>query len=631
MHWKKILFLLTFFLLMFLIFSVRGISNPTQLPEIDEVIIVSGIDSTPDDKSKLVKYDEDIWLYAAVKSGENWYLGYPESSLPEKIKIKGKIHSIENDSLKRWEEKLWGSLKIKWYKIMPKPAPSYAPGEYKWYSNVITEGEYEGKWRGFDIIEYEQYPLKEEGWSFKPEREIGTVRFRAEVVFNGKIISSPGRPDPTHPSGISAEDYEKGIKDTVHRISRLSNHPNPLIRYIEALKGVPWCWGTEYRDSPKNTPSQHQSDFSNPVAIECSDLVISALRAMGNEKLDYTSAEDLSKGRYTLPVGDGMTLTYSKAHPFKNWTPRGLSWSYKKEFYIYGKQKIQIRDEQFNLIREVKIKDPSFEFIDITISKEGKLYSIVQEGLERKVAIVEGGKVKELFIPEVKKSIRLQDTEYSSLLKINPSGIDVSSSSSSWTTPEQKESIYLLASDTIYIFDLEGKEVGSILLEGAYTRWTPTGSLSVEGKLFYVPVDNKKILVYNLEGKVVRTIGLEESILDAEVKGEKIATFSPFPLRVQLYNLDGSFIWDYTDRFLNGQGEEVRIKIGSSPEDLQIGDLIITTSPTYHTLLLYRDNGNHVFDSRDEVICAGHEGIEIRKASYFEGRKFILRRFKPEI
>lgn len=605
--------------------------NDSRPPQIDGVIIVSGTNSLPDDQNKLIKYEQDIRLYAVVKSGENLYLGYSGSSLPQKVKIKGKIYSIEDGSLKRWKENLWGKLSLRWYKIMPKPSPSYAPGEYKWYSNVITEGEYEGDWSGFDIIEYQQYPLKDKDWSITLQKEAGTTRYRVEVIFNGKIISSPGKPDPHHPSGISSQDYDKGIKDTVHRISRLSNHPNPLISYIEALRGVPWCWGADYRDPPKNTPSQHQSDFYNPVAIECSDLVISALRAMGNDKLSYTSAEDLLRTRYTLPVGNESVLTYSRVHLFKDWTPRGIYWSKDKRFYIYGKQKIQIRDEQFRLIKEFELKDSSFQIIDIAISGEGTLYSIVQKDLERKVAVIKEGEVKELFSPQVKKSIKIQDQEYHCVVEINPVGIGVSRGGTSLENFKGKERIYLLASDAIYGFDLQGNQIDSILLEGAYTSWTPTGSLSLDAGTFYIPVDNKKILMCNFEGKMIRTVEFEEPILDAGVNDGKIAILSPLPIKIQIFNTDGSFVWDYTDRFLNEKGENVRIEIGSSPGQLQVGDLLITISPTYHTLLLYRDNGNGIFDSRDEVICAGHEGIEIRKASYFEGRKFLLRKLKPEI
>jgi len=62
-----------------------------------------------------------------------------------------------------------------------------------------------------------------------------------------------------------------------------------------------------------------------------------------------------------------------------------------------------------------------------------------------------------------------------------------------------------------------------------------------------------------------------------------------------------------------------------------VGDLLITVSPTYHLLVLYEDNGNRILDSEDKVICAGHHGVEIRKVSYFEKRKFVLRRLDPSI
>ncbi len=619
------------FILLFLtIFSLNCFAQ--KLPQVNKIVIVSEVgNSIPDDTGKIVKYEDKIKLYAVIKSGKKWYLGYKNSSLPNKIKINGKIYSIKEGSLERWNELSWGKIKIKWYKIIPRMAPSRPFGGYKWYSNVFSEeGGEEGKWRGWQIIEYEQYPLAEEGWSITPEKEIGTVRFRAEVIFNGKVVSSPGRPDPTHPSGISAKDYDKGIKDTVHRISRLSNHPNKLIRYIEALRKVPWLWGAEYRDTPKNTPSSHQADLSNPVGIDCASLVISALRAMGNKKLKYVSAKDLIKGIYTHPIGDWKTLTFKKITLFENWTPRGITWGKEGVFYIFGEKKIQLRDKRFNLIKEIKIKDPSFELLDIKVADNGKIYSVLQEGLERKVAIIDGeGKIKELFIPKIRKSIKLKGEEYSCMVEINPSGIEVNSF---LENSEQKIKIYLFASDTIYVFDSKGERIDSISLDKKISRnWSPVGFFSLEKKLFYIPVDDKKILIYNFKGKLLKEIKLDESILDIDVKDQRIAVLSFFPLKVQLYNIEGKFLWDYTDRFLNEKGEVMRIKIGSSSESLHIGDLILTTSPTYHTLLLYKDNGNGLFDSKDEVICAGHKGVEIRKASYFEGREFVLRRVEEKI
>ena len=39
------------------------------------------------------------------------------------IKINNKPYSLKEGSLKRWQNKKWGELNIKWYKIMPKLAP----------------------------------------------------------------------------------------------------------------------------------------------------------------------------------------------------------------------------------------------------------------------------------------------------------------------------------------------------------------------------------------------------------------------------------------------------------------------------------------------------------------------------
>lgn len=625
---KRALGLLIFILVLALTFA-QAYPESQSLPVIEKVIILSGKrGSVPTDTSKIIEYHKKIRLYALLKCKGSYYLGYEDSLLPKKIKIKGKLHSLKHGSLKRWSKNEWGRLNIKWYKIMPRMVPSSPRGEYKWYSNVFSEeGGQEGKWRGWQIIEYEQLPLKEEGWDMEPNKQAGTARFRAEVVLREKIISSPGRPDPNHPSNISPRDYDKGIKDTVHRISRLSNHPHKLIRYIEALKGVPWLWGPDYRDAPQNTLSSHQSDFHNPVGIECSSLLISALRAMGNKNLKYTTTKNLAVGKYTHPITD-MSLTLSKRTFFEDWTPRGISWSGEDRFYVYGAEKIQIRDKKFNLIEE--IKNASYQFVDIALSQGEKIYSIVEKGVDSKIIVIQRGEdIRELFTPRIKKTVLMGEKKYLCPVKINPVGIEVANPGAA----EGEEKIYLLDSDTIYVFNLQGKQLEAIPLQGALTRWSPLGSLSVKGELFYIPVNDKKILVFNLKGKIVNTIKpqCQKNFLDADIRKDKIALLQPFPMRVQLYRLNGSFFMGFTDRFLNEQGEEVRIKVGSSPQHLQIGDLMITTSPSYHLLLFYQDNGNKLLDSKDKVICAGHKGIEIRKVSYFEGRKFLLKRLNPGI
>lgn len=623
-------------LLLLLFFFISFFTSPAtfstafqRIPVVEEVIILSGREGfVPTNFNKIVEFDEKINLYALLKSKEGYYFGYEDSLLPDEVKINDKTYSLKEGTLTRWNKNLWGKLNISWYKVMPRMTPLSPRGAYKYYSNVFSEeeGEY-GAWRGWQIIEYEQIPLKDKGWSIRAEKEAGTVRWRAELTLNGKLISSPGKPDSTHPSGLSPEDYDRGIKDTVHRISRLSNHKNKLIRYIEALRGVPWLWGATYRDPPRNTPSQHQADFSNPVGIDCADLVISALRAMGNKQLDYTSAENLVKGKYTYPLRDAV-LTYHRNSPFKDWIPRGIAKGDDK-FFVYGRRKIQIRDNDFNLIKEIKIRDSSFKIVDITISNKKGFFSLLQKNFQIRVGIIkENGEVQTLFIPEIKKSIHLGEKEYFSKVSINPTAIQTDEQLS---PSGNKLVFYLLSSDAIYVFSQEGKELLSISLEGAYTRWTPAGSFSVEEEHIYVLADDRKTLVYNLEGEKMETVELEDHVLDIEVREGKIFTLSPFPLKVRVYNLSGSFMWDYTENFLYDKGKKVRIKIGESEKDIQVGDLFLTISPTYHTLLFYQDNGNHLLDGNDEVITAGHRGVEIRKVSYFEGRKFVLRRFKPKI
>ncbi len=72
----------------------------------------------------------------------------------------------------------------------------------------------------------------------------------------------------------------------------------------------------------------------------------------------------------------------------------------------------------------------------------------------------------------------------------------------------------------------------------------------------------------------------------------------------------------------------MRINIGTAENELNIGDPIFKISPTFHTQLLYQDNGNNVLDGRDRIICVGHDGVEIRLMDSLEKKEFVLRKFK---
>jgi len=594
-------------------------SLPKEPPFLDKIIIVSGSYNIPDDNSKLISYDENIYLFAVVKDARgNHYLGN-DDSLPSRLKIGNKEYTITDESLKRWKKELWGPLEINWYRIMPKMKPLHPELEdYEWYSNVFTEGPDEGKFRAFAVIEYEQEPLAQKGWMINPKKEVGTVRFRAEVNYHGRIISSPGQEDPSQPHRIATNDYDKGIKPTVHRISRLSDHKNKLIRYTEALRGVPWCWGTAYKIAGK--PDQHQADLANPISIECSDLIISALRAMGNKNLVYTSATELARGVYTEPM-DERTFRLATLDIFKDWVPKGISF-HSGFYYLCGKGKIKTFDLDFKTERD--IESPSANYLDIAISKNGKIFLINEtKNLEREIEILNlEGEVEKIIRPKVEHTLTLDGQTYTTQGELRPQGIGVD---------DEGRSIYLLTSDSLYIFDLEGNLQEKIRLEQLYDSFVPVGGLCVEENLVYVPVYKKEVLIYNLSGKIVNRITLPDVAFGLDVDQDRYYLAASSPFRIEIRRLDGTFVRDSEEKLIDQNGEDAVVRIGSSEDFLQVGDLILSGEEgeaISHTLVFYEDtNSNQFLDRFDKLIYAGHEGVMISTVEEKLGsRYFILKR-----
>ena len=588
-------------------------------PFLDKIIIVSGSYNIPDEASKLISYDENIYLFAVVKDARgNHYLG-DDDSLPPRLKIGNKKYTITDESLKRWKKELWGPLEINWYRIMPRMIPSHPELEdYEWYSSVFTEGPNEAKFRAFALMEYEQEPLAQKGWMITPKKEVGTVRFRAEVNYQGRIISSPGQKDPSQPSGIAANDYDKGIKPTVHRISRLSDHKNKLIRYTEALRGVPWCWGTAYKIAGK--PDQHQADLANPISIECSDLIISALRAMGNKNLAYTSAPEMARGVYTKPI-DERTFRLATLDIFEEWIPKGISF-HNGFYYLSGKGKIKIFDLNFKTERD--IESPSANYLDIAISKNGKIFLINEtKNLEREIEILNlEGEVEKIIRPKVEHTLTLDGQIYTTQRELRPQGIGVD---------DEGRSIYLLASDSLYIFDLDGNLQEKIRLEKLYDSFVPVGSLCVKENLIYVPVYKKEVLVYNLSGKVVNRTVLPDVAFGLDVDQNRYYLAASSPFRIEVRRLDGTFVGDSEEKLIDQNGEDAVVRIGSSEDFLQVGDLILSGEEgeaISHTLIFYEDiNSNQFLDRFDKLIYAGHDGVMISTVEEKLGsRYFILKR-----
>ncbi len=601
----------------------------TKKPTLDKLLIVStSSEDIPDNSSKLVGYEDNVDLFAVAKDRQgNYYLGC-DNSLPDRIKVDNIIYSMESGTLKRWNEELWGKPAIKWYKIMPKMQPSHPDSNYKWYSNVFTaKGPDEGKFSGWDIIEYTESSIPKEGWTIRLEKKVGTARFRAEASYNGQFLSSPGKEDPSHPSNIAAEDYDRGIKPSVHCISRLSNHENKLIRYIEALRGIPWLWGADYRGE-RDDPTDHQAELPNPIGIECADLIISALRAMGNKDLQYTAAKDLGEGIYNLPI-DERVFKLATNEIFKDWTPQGIA--YQNGYYISGKGKIQIFDKHLRPKRI--IKKPLSHYLDIAISPDNQIY-VINNSKDRQIEILdEEGNLNHHFRAKVECISEVGGQFYIWEKEIRPRGIDLD---------EETGDIYLLASDSLYIFDEQENLKKEVKLEGLYEDFVPLGSLTLENGQVYIPVYGNQILIYSLAGKIINKISLECTVLAMDTEDEKYYLIPYYlkatvPLCIEIRNIEGILLANSYERFIDEEGKDAVIHIGTSEGEIRISGLILSKEEKEdnfsHTLILYEDsNKNELLDYSDKLICAGHKGVMINSVKEkLEKRSFILRRLDESI
>ncbi len=604
-------------------------NNPQKKPLLDELIILSTIGDIPDNTSKIVKYQDTVDLFAVVKDKEkNYYLGN-DDSVSGKIRIDNKIYSIEDGTLKRWNEIAWGELNIEWYKIMPKMEPSHPRSEYEWYSNVFTEGPKEGEFAEYIVIEYTQTPLDKGGWRIRLTNEIGTARFRVELSYDGKLLSSPGTPDPSFPNYIAEEDYYKGIKPSVHSISRMSNNENELIRYIEALRGVPWLWGADYKTGD-NDPQKHQSGLPDAIGIECADLVISALRAMGNDELKYIRANRFAQGQYTIPLVEGRTFQFAINDIFEGWIPRGIAF-HEDRLYVSGKGSIKIFNNSFELNTIIKdTQEPLSNYLDIAISSQDGLIYVINDTYDRRIEVLDkDGNLTRYLSPKIEQVFEIENESYSRQRALRPTGIGI----------DENRDIYLLESDSIYIFNQQGEKKGEIKLEGLYEPFVPTGPLAVNNDRIYIPAYQDYILVYDLQGKIVARKKIASTPIAFEARNEKYYLVPIAPLRIEvLASATGILLTDSYDRLIDQEGNDTTINIGTGENTLRIGDLIITQSEEEgedfsDTTVFYADsNRNGILDFSDKLIFAGHEGVMIETVQEkLERRRFTLRRLDESI
>lgn len=319
--------------------AVRSYCPIPSQNRIQEVLVVSSVnEGTPDDKNKIVAYDDAVKLYAVAKIGNDWVTN---ADISKAVIKRGTITP----------KRLNQNINVKWYQIEPELGhlewngvnledagcfgknkleidacnicPDIFPKtdeNYCWNANPSVNPSAKSPfwYRGADLIVYNQFEYGT-GWTVDAESTVGTLRYRVEATFNGRMVSSPGAPDPSRPHKLKEQFYRAGITNDVHRISRRSDFdvtcPDPFkgsegckyMSYLHSYALVPWVWGS------------YTAQRDNYIGFDCADLAGGAYKQMTGKTIE-TSAQGLATGTGTKAVvnkklwfdKDGLPVDSSK-------------------------------------------------------------------------------------------------------------------------------------------------------------------------------------------------------------------------------------------------------------------------------------------------------------------------------
>ncbi|KKM06870.1 hypothetical protein LCGC14_1739700, partial [marine sediment metagenome] len=298
---------------------------------------------------------------------------------------------------------------------------------------------------------------------------------------------------------------------------------------------------------------------------------------------------------------------------------------------VSGKGNIKIFNNSFELITVIEVtQEPLSNYLDIAISSQDGLIYLINDSQDRRIEIIDQeGNLRRDFIPEIEHTLEMGDQSYSLSIPLRATGVEI----------DEERNLYLLASDSLYIFDEQGNEKKRIKLESLYDPFVPTGSIALDNNRIYVPVYEKQILIYSLEGKIIDKTSIEYTPLAMDVKNEKYYLLLMGPHRIEVRaSATGILLTDSYDRLIDREGNDTIINIGTGENTLRIGDLIITQSEEEgedfsDTTVLYADsNKNGILDFSDKLIFAGHQGVTIETVKEkLERRNFTLRRLDESI
>ncbi len=271
--------------------------------------------------------------------------------------------------------------------------------------------------------------------------------------------------------------------------------------------------------------------------------------------------------------------------------------------------------------------------LDIAISQDNQIY-VINNSKDRQIEILdEEGNLNHHFRAKVECISEVGGQFYIWEKEIGPRGIDLD---------EETGDIYLLASDSLYIFDEQENLKKEVKLEGLYEDFIPLGPLTLENGQVYIPVYGNQILIYSLAGRIINKISLECTVLAMDTEDEKYYLIPYYlkatvPLCIEIRDTKGIFLANSYERFVDEKRKDTVIHIGTSEGEIRISGLILSKEEKEdnfsHTLILYEDsNKNGLLDYSDKLIYAGHKGVMINSVEEKLGkRNFILRKLDESI
>tara|TARA_B100000315_G_scaffold247644_1_gene276646 strand:- start:2703 stop:3806 length:1104 start_codon:yes stop_codon:yes gene_type:complete len=253
-------------LAMLIVLKGNVLSNSSKPIDINQIYLTSCVNNEIcSTESKDVTLENKVKLNLVVEASQDGKKLY--FSNIDNIKINGS--KINSSFIKQWNAK---DTLIRWFKVESQKNNYDNGGNENFHWDKI-------KYKETLIDNGNKWVLQADGSPTDKSKDIndglGTMRYKVEVRYNGKKISSPGKESTN----------SKGIEDKVHRISFRKD--NSFVGWLTSYFNLPYI----YASSGKNN-KEHQTE--KYIGSDCADLIVGAYRKTGRN-IPYTYAAGLTK------------------------------------------------------------------------------------------------------------------------------------------------------------------------------------------------------------------------------------------------------------------------------------------------------------------------------------------------